>query len=69
MACLAKVISLLNKKRKLGPKTINCVFVAYSLNSTTHIKVLHSETIEISNKIQLLSHEMELFLKIFSYEK
>jgi transposase InsO family protein len=32
--CLAKVIVPINKKRKLGPKTIDCIFLGYSFHST-----------------------------------
>ena len=32
--CLAKVNVPINKKRKLGPKTVDCVFLGYSFHST-----------------------------------
>jgi hypothetical protein len=32
--CLAKVNVPINKKRKLGPKTVDCIFVGYSFHST-----------------------------------
>jgi transposase InsO family protein len=32
--CLAKVNVPINKKRKLGPKTVDCVFLRYSFHST-----------------------------------
>ena len=31
--CLAKVKVPINKKRKLGPKTIDCVFLIYAIHS------------------------------------
>ena len=31
--CLAKVNVPINKKRKLGPKTVDCVFLGYAINS------------------------------------
>jgi hypothetical protein len=31
--CLAKVNVPINKKRKLGPKTIDCVFLGYAIHS------------------------------------
>ena len=34
--CLTKVNIPINKKRKIGPKTVNYVFVGYSLHSTTY---------------------------------
>jgi hypothetical protein len=32
--CLAKVNVPINKKRKLGPKTVDCIFLGYSFHST-----------------------------------
>jgi len=34
--CLAKVNVSLSKKRKLGPKTIGCVFLGYAKNSAAY---------------------------------
>jgi hypothetical protein len=31
--CLAKVNVAINKKRKLGPKTVDCVFLGYAIHS------------------------------------
>ena len=36
MGCLAKVNILINKKNKIEPKSVDCVFVGYSLHSTTY---------------------------------
>ena len=33
MGCLAKVNVPINKKRKLGPKTVDCVFLGYAIHS------------------------------------
>ena len=50
MGCLAKVSITINKKRKIGPKTIDCVFVEYFLYSTTYrFLVVDSEMSGISN--------------------
>jgi len=35
--CLAKVSVPINKKRKLGPKTIDCVFLGYAIHSVGYI--------------------------------
>jgi hypothetical protein len=35
--CLAKVNVPINKKRKLGPKTVDCVFLGYAHHSTAYI--------------------------------
>jgi hypothetical protein len=32
--CLAKVNMPINKKRKLGPKTVDCIFLLYSFHNT-----------------------------------
>jgi transposase InsO family protein len=34
--CLAKVNVPINKKRKLGPKTVDCIFLGYSFHSTRY---------------------------------
>jgi hypothetical protein len=34
--CLAMVNVPINKKRKLGPKTVDCVFLCYAMNSVGH---------------------------------
>ena len=34
--CLAKVNIPAPKKRKLGPKTVDCVFLGYAQNNTTY---------------------------------
>jgi hypothetical protein len=31
--CLAKVNLSINKKHKIGPKTVDCVFLGYSIHS------------------------------------
>ena len=33
LGCLAKVNVPINKKRKLGPKTVDCVFLGYTIHS------------------------------------
>jgi hypothetical protein len=34
--CLAKVNVPINKKRKLGPKTMDCIFLGYAHHSTAY---------------------------------
>ena len=34
--CLAKVLILEPKKRKLGPKTVDCMFIGYAHNSAAY---------------------------------
>ena len=47
---LAKVNIPINKKRKIGPKIVDCVFVGYSLNNTNYkFLVVDSGVSVISN--------------------
>jgi len=62
---LAKVNIPINKKRKIGPKTMDCVFVAYSLHNTTYrFLVVNFEVSEISNTIRE-SREATFFENVF----
>ena len=45
--CLAKVNVHINKKRKIGPKMVDYVFVGYSLHSTAYIFLVVN--LEVSN--------------------
>ena len=64
--CLAKVNIPPNKKRKLGIKTIDCVFIGYSLNSTTYrFLVINSEVNEISNNTIMESRDVIFFENVF----
>ena len=36
LGCLAKVNVPINKKRKLGPKTVDCVFLGYAQRSIAY---------------------------------
>ena len=41
--CLAKVNVPINKRRKLGPKTIDCVFLGYAIHSVGYrFLIIHS---------------------------
>ena len=64
--CLAKVNIPINKKRKIGPKTVDCVFVGYSMHSTTYrFLVVNSEVSEISNGTIMESRDATFFENIF----
>jgi hypothetical protein len=42
--CLAKVNAPMNKKRKLGPKTVDCVFLGFAIHSVGYIfLIINSE--------------------------
>ena len=34
--CLAKVMVLIPKRIKIGPKTIDCIFIGYAINSSAY---------------------------------
>ena len=64
--CLAKVNILIIKKRKIGPKTVDCVFVGYSLHNTTYrFLIVNSEVSEISNNTIRESREVTSFENVF----
>jgi hypothetical protein len=64
--CLAKVNVPLPKKRKLGPKTVDCVFLGYAHISTTYkFLVVRSETSEVAVNIIMESHDVTFFENIF----
>ena len=45
---LAMVNILINKKRKLGPKTVGCVFLGYAHHSTNYrFVVIKSEALDV----------------------
>ena len=43
--CLAKVVVLPPKKVKIGPKTVDCIFISYAHNSTTYRFLVHESNI------------------------
>jgi hypothetical protein len=59
--CLAKVNVPINKKRKLGPKTVDCVFLGYPHYSTAY-RFLHDVHIDTF----LESRDVTFFENIFS---
>ena len=60
--CLAKVNIPIVRKRKIGFKTVDYVFVGYSLNSTTYrFLVFNSKVSEISNNTIIESRDAVFF--------
>ena len=43
--CLAKVAVPILKKVKIGPKTVNCVFIGYAYNSSAYRFFIHKSDI------------------------
>jgi len=64
--CLAKVSIPLVKKRKLGPKTVDCVFLGYAKNSAAYrFLVVKSDTTEIHVNTVMESRDAAFFEDIF----
>jgi hypothetical protein len=64
--CLAKVNVPLPKKRKLCPKTVDCVFLGYAHNSAAYrFLVVHSETSEVVVNVIIESQDVTFFESIF----
>jgi hypothetical protein len=64
--CLAKVHVPPLKKRKLGPKTIDCVFLRYAFHSSTYrFLVVHSEMSNIADNTIQESRDATFFEHIF----
>jgi hypothetical protein len=65
-ACLTKVNVPINKKCKLGPKTMNCVFLGYAHHSTIYrFLVIKSEIPDVHIDTFLESHDVTFFENIF----
>ena len=43
--CLAKVMDPIPKRIKIGPKTIDCIFIGYATNSTAYLFLVHKSDI------------------------
>jgi hypothetical protein len=64
--CLAKVNVPINKKRKLGPKTVDCVFLGYPHYSTAYrFLVIKSEIHDVHIDTFLEYRDVTFFENIF----
>jgi hypothetical protein len=64
--CLATVNVLLPKKRKLGPLTVDCVFLGYAHNSVAYrFLVVQSEISEVVVNVIMESRDVTFFENIF----
>ncbi|XP_048444674.1 uncharacterized protein LOC125479439 [Pyrus x bretschneideri] len=67
--CLAKVQVPLPKRQKLGPKTVDCIFIGHANNSSAYRFLVHkSEIADIHINTILESAEVEFFEEIFPYK-
>ncbi|GJT28692.1 retrovirus-related pol polyprotein from transposon TNT 1-94 [Tanacetum coccineum] len=67
--CLAKVQIPLPKRTKLGPKTVDCVYLGPTKNSAAYRFLVYKSNIEdISNNTIIESAEADFFENIFPYK-
>ena len=67
--CLAKVEVPLPKRVKIGPKTIDCVFIGYAVNSKACRFLVHkSDNPEIHVNTIIESDNAEFFENIYPYK-
>jgi hypothetical protein len=68
--CLANVDVSINKKRKLGPKTMDCIFWGYAHHSIAYrYLVIKSEIPDVHVDIFLESRDVNFFKNIFPMKK
>jgi hypothetical protein len=68
--CLTKVNMPINKKRKLGPKTVYCVFLGYAHHSIAYrILAIKSEVSDVHIDTFLESCDVTFFENIFPMKK
>ena len=61
--CLAKVVVPPPKKVKIGPKTIDCIFIGYAHNSTTYRFLAHESNIPNIQKNMIMGSRNESFFE------
>ena len=60
--CLAKMSVPINKKRKLGPKTIDCVFLGYAIHSVGYrFLIINSSVLEMAVDTIMESRDTTFF--------
>ena len=68
--CLAKVNIPINKKHKLGPKIVDCVFLGYAQRSIAYrFLVVKSEVLDMHVDSIMESRDATFFLEYIFYEK
>ena len=66
--CLAKVNMTVPKKRKLGPKTVDCVFIGYAQRSITYRFLVVKSKIPGMHIDTIIESRDVIFLEYFSIE-
>ena len=68
--CLAKVEVPVPKKTKIGPKTVDCVFIGYAQNSSAYWFLTYkSEIPDINVNTIIESRNAVFFEHVFPYKK
>ena len=69
LKCLAKVAVPIPKKVKIGPKTVDCVFIGYAHNSCAYRFLIHkSEIIDMHGNTIIESRNASFFENVFPYK-
>ena len=67
--CLAKVAVPIPKKVKIGPKTVDCVFIGYAHHSSAYRFLIHkSEIFDMHVNTIIESRNASFFEKVFPYK-
>ena len=67
--CLAKVAVSIPKKVKIGPKTVDCVFIGYAYNSSAYRFLIHKSDIPDMHMNTIIEYRNALFFEeMFSYK-
>ncbi|CAL2271116.1 unnamed protein product [Prunus armeniaca] len=67
--CLANILLPDPERKKIGPKTIDAVFLSYEKNSSTNrFLVINSEVKEVANNIVMEARDATFFEDIFLYK-
>ena len=69
LKCLAKVAVPIPKKVKIGPKTVDCVFIGYAHNSSAYRFLIHKlEIIDMHANTVIESRNASFFENVFPYK-
>ena len=67
--CLAKVVVPIHKRTKIGPKTVDCVFIGYAHNSTAYRFLIYkSDILNLHVNTIIESRNASFFEEIFPYK-
>ena len=67
--CLAKMVVPIHRKVKIGPKTVDCVFIGYLHNSSAYRFLIHKlEIIDMHANTIIESMNASLFENVFPYK-